>query len=105
MAYRWKDRSVTPGDYNWVAGSLGFAPAAANVLSTDAIGDGTAGTYHVALTTEVKSGVTFGPSQTLTGTFSPSPGPGVDVSVASEHSTIGSEGNLIDVVNVNVVGL
>jgi len=44
MAYRFKARSATPGDYNFVAGSLGFAPDPGDVLTTTHIGDGTPGT-------------------------------------------------------------
>jgi len=49
MTWRWKDRSAVPGEFNFVVGSLGFAPAAANVTTTDDIGDGTAGTIDLSL--------------------------------------------------------
>ena len=43
-------------------------PAATSVLSSDTVG-GTPGTYHEAESSEVKSGVTYGPSSSYTGTY------------------------------------
>ncbi len=56
MACRYKARSATPGAYNFVAGSLGFAPAVGDVKTTAHIGDGTAGTLNLSIYT-LKSGV------------------------------------------------
>jgi len=57
MSYRrWKAHSTTPGDRRWKAGSLGFAPAVADVKTTAHIGDGTAGTLNMSLYTLI-SGV------------------------------------------------
>lgn len=44
-------------------------PAVGNVIEAVDRGDGTVGTYHEATVAEVQSGVTFGPSQTYTGTY------------------------------------
>lgn len=48
MAYRFKARSTTPGDWNFVAGSLGFLPAVSSVLDGTDRGDGLLGTLDVS---------------------------------------------------------
>lgn len=69
MAYRFKARSATPGEYNFSAGTLGFAPAVSAVLTSAHIGDGTAGTYHAPDAAEVISTAVFGPASGTAGTY------------------------------------
>lgn len=68
MAYRFKARSATPGEYNFSAGTLGFAPAVSAVLTSAHIGDGTAGTYQPVAAADVQAGVAVGVSPAV-GTF------------------------------------
>ncbi len=68
MAYRFKARSITPGEYNFAAGTLGFAPPTASVLYTNHIGDGVSGTYYPPEVNEVISTITFGDNNSQTGT-------------------------------------
>lgn len=46
--YGLRERSTTPGDYNFIAGRLGFLPDASAVRLGVDIGDGTFGTYNPA---------------------------------------------------------
>lgn len=58
------------GTHGTFTNSVTDLPALASILDTDTL-DGVAGTYHEALPGEVAYGITFGPSSSYTGTYSP----------------------------------
>ena len=57
-----------PNNYFPLSGATDL-PALAAVLDTDTL-NGVAGTYHAPSVAEVQEGITFGPSSSLTGTYS-----------------------------------
>jgi hypothetical protein len=74
MAYRFKARSTTPGQYRLTDAAIanlitGDFPDAQNVLESDTT-NGATGTYHEAEAVEVQAGVEFGPASIYTGTYS-----------------------------------
>ena len=70
MAYRFKARSATPGDYNFKAGALAFLPAAGDVDYGVGRGDGTTGTLVQPSEDDVELGVQYGAGGTeYTGTL------------------------------------
>lgn len=68
------------GTHGTFSSNVTDLPALASILETDTL-DGVPGTYHEALTGEVQYGVTFGPSQSYTGTYG--------------QSAVGSEDDII----------
>jgi hypothetical protein len=56
------------GTHGTFSSNVTDLPALASILETDTL-DGVPGTYHEAATSEVQYGVTFGPSQSYTGTY------------------------------------
>jgi hypothetical protein len=69
MAYRFKARSTTPGEYRLASGVLSQLIGLGDIIEGVGRGDGGVGTYHEATVAEVRAGVTFGAASVLVGTF------------------------------------